>query len=402
MFLFKIFVFFFIANTCWCLQRTLKSQLNPGCGEKICDNITTFYLRADGVNDTLHYLWDFYKRPSLFLAVTTTSSNLTINWNSYLSDKNDSIKFTEAPIYTFGFVINKIIEFNDTNDTGMIDKVTDSSILILKPEYFHWTLINVVQHNTLVELHMSGEHYHDPINNINKNGSIQIILNGFYNMNHSDVIPHMYHSENSTQIDVIINNFETSFKNSRFGFELLTVSQSNKNLSMIIDTKKSIDDEYSPGVMTVISMKLPEDRNKTNDKGYIQWRPVSYLSRDRLISSSTETIYYDIKNSLKLNNMSILYAYYGDDDQRNDILIQKINVTIGVHNDGFYRNSNYSTWTFIAGYGSPPVEQFSNFVIMIIIIGMGLPIIILFIGALYMAIRKFARPLPDNNFTNFQ
>lgn len=58
--------------------------------------------------------------------------------------------------------------------------------------------------------------------------------------------------------------------------------------------------------------------------------------------------------------------------------------------------------TFIAGYGSPPVEQFSNFVIMIIVIGMGLPIIILFIGALYMAIRKFARPLPDNNFTNFE
>lgn len=145
----------------------------------------------------------------------------------------------------------QIIEFNDTDDTGMIDKVTDSSKLILKPEYFQWTLINIVQQSTLVELHMSGEHYHDPINNISKSGSIQIILNGFYNMNHSDIIPHMYHSENSTQIDLIINNFETSFKHSRFGFELLTVSQSNKNLSMIIDTKKSIDDEYSPGVMTV-------------------------------------------------------------------------------------------------------------------------------------------------------
>lgn len=92
-------------------------------------------------------------------------------------------------------------------------------------------------------------------------------------------------------------------------------------------------------------MKLPEDKNnKTNEKkGYIQWRPVSYLSRDRSTSSSTETIHYDIKNSSKLNNMSILHAYYGD-DQRNDILIQKINVTIGVHNDGFYRYSNYSTW----------------------------------------------------------
>lgn len=89
-------------------------------------------------------------------------------------------------------------------------------------------------------------------------------------------------------------------------------------------------------------MKIPK-RILSEMKGYLQWRPVSYLSFQRTLLHSTETVFYQIKNcSNLLDKKSILYAYYGDSTE--NLLIEKINVTIGAFDDGFYRKSNYSTW----------------------------------------------------------
>lgn len=49
--------------------------------------------------------------------------------------------------------------------------------------------------------------------------------------------------------------------------------------------------------------------------------------------------------------------------------------------------------TFLIGYGTPPDEQFSYLVIMIISIGLGLPLIILLVIGLYLCISK----LPKRN-----
>lgn len=47
--------------------------------------------------------------------------------------------------------------------------------------------------------------------------------------------------------------------------------------------------------------------------------------------------------------------------------------------------------TFIVGYGTPPEERFSNLVIMIIMIGLGLPMLIMLITALYICIRRMPK-----------
>lgn len=70
--------------------------------------MTTVYLRADGPNDTLHYLWDFDGNPSVLLALTSRSATMNINWKDFLLKKKDSVTFTEEPIYTFGVVFNKV------------------------------------------------------------------------------------------------------------------------------------------------------------------------------------------------------------------------------------------------------------------------------------------------------
>lgn len=79
-------------------------------------------------------------------------------------------------------------------------------------------------------------------------------LKGFCSFDHSEVMPHMLHTENSTQVDIILDNVETnkSFSNSRFAIELLVVGEENPDIPMFINLKKSLDDEYSPGIFEVI------------------------------------------------------------------------------------------------------------------------------------------------------
>lgn len=72
------------------------------------ENVTTVYLRADGPGDTLHYIWDFVGNPSLLLAVTSPSAQLQVDWDDYLVNLPESVKFTETPKYTFGIVIQKV------------------------------------------------------------------------------------------------------------------------------------------------------------------------------------------------------------------------------------------------------------------------------------------------------
>uniref|UniRef100_A0A0C9RFA9 NCUG1_1 protein n=1 Tax=Fopius arisanus TaxID=64838 RepID=A0A0C9RFA9_9HYME len=370
----------------------LFSELNPGCGAKCTElNVTTFYLRAQGPNDTLHYLWDFVQRPGILLAVTANSVKLNISWDDYLINQPKSISFTQEPVYTFGVSIEKVLEFDDANDNGHVDTVPDEKVNILRPENFVWSRKSEQGNENFVELHMNGENYYDPMKNISRRGNIRVVLNGFCSLEHSDVMPHMLHSENSTQVDFIIENLEPNktFTRSRFGMELLIVSQESPQVPMSIDFKKSLDDEHTPGIFEVVELRTPWkliNKGIEEAEAYLQWRPVSYTTSDRDVTSSTDVIHYQLRNCSNIDKKSILYAYYGG--HRADLLMEKINITIGSSGDGFYTKTNYSTWTFIVGYGTPPDEQFSYLVIMILSIGVGLPVLIMSVAAFYACVRR--------------
>ena len=75
-------------------------------------------------------------------------------------------------------------------------------------------------------------------------------MHGFSTLNHSHIMPCMLHSENATQIDIIIDHLETKkeFTKSRFAIELLIVSETNPNETLNIDKKRKLDDEFTPGI----------------------------------------------------------------------------------------------------------------------------------------------------------
>jgi len=61
----------------------------------------------------------------------------------------------------------------------------------------------------------------------------------------------MLHTENSTQVDIILDHIETMFPNSRFAIELLVVGGGDPKIPMFVDPKKSVDDEHTPGIFEV-------------------------------------------------------------------------------------------------------------------------------------------------------
>jgi hypothetical protein len=67
------------------------------------------------------------------------------------------------------------------------------------------------------------------------------------------MVPHMLHTENSTQVDIILDHIQTNrtFSYSRFAIELLAVGGGDPEIPMFVDPKKSLDDEHTPGIFEV-------------------------------------------------------------------------------------------------------------------------------------------------------
>ena len=71
-----------------------------------------FYTKAEGPNDTLHYISGTYGLPSIFVAKTDVNTELNINWDEFLS-KNisavaNSIGFNGTVHYVYGIQFLKV------------------------------------------------------------------------------------------------------------------------------------------------------------------------------------------------------------------------------------------------------------------------------------------------------
>lgn len=104
-----IFVFYW-----FCTQ--LNAHLNPGCPPTICngdddnwnETQTVIHIKADGEHDTLHYIWDFRKQPSVLVALTESNTTMNIKWEQFVNDAPSVLEFSNKPKYTMSFVLSKV------------------------------------------------------------------------------------------------------------------------------------------------------------------------------------------------------------------------------------------------------------------------------------------------------
>ncbi|XP_069697302.1 glycosylated lysosomal membrane protein B-like [Periplaneta americana] len=406
-FVFSLSVIYFTLLSCWIvtdangLTRKLTASHNPGCAPEFCDSVKVLHVSAEGPNDTLHYLWDFTHKPSILVALTPASSHLLIDWINFKDESAKKISFSEKSLYSFGIVLDKLWEYNDVDDTGFLDLKNTSSNYRREfgMQYFNWKIpSNFTVNNTdNVEFVVEASSYSAPSNlTAVVNGSIRIMLSAFGFRDHSGELPHLLHSANCTQVDLILDKLKTdsNFTSSRFAVEVILASSDQNNSSASLVSRKSLDDEHSPGVFTLVDLQTPVA--PSGNGGYLQWRPVAYIAKERGLSNSTDTNSYgvlDIKNHTEQLNHTLLYSYYSEN--LNNLLVQSTTVSFGLKEDGFYKKTNYTSWTFMVGYGTPPNEDFSLLVILVISIGLGLPALLIIVAGIVMAVRRISQKKDD-------
>ena len=63
-------------------------------------------------------------------------------------------------------------------------------------------------------------------------------------------LPHLQHTENSTQLDLTLRNLDQIYINARLGLEMVVVG-TNKSSEVNLNEDTTIDDEYTPAVFSV-------------------------------------------------------------------------------------------------------------------------------------------------------
>ncbi|KAK3930740.1 Glycosylated lysosomal membrane protein B [Frankliniella fusca] len=367
----------------------LTATVNPGRGRN-SSNVELVHVRAVGPNDTLHYVWCFHSTPTVLLALTSHASNLSVMWENFPRTAH-SISFNPKPIYSFGMSVNKLYEFNDLNDTGLLDMSNYNETYIHSIEMpDSWEMKNIQQNLESVLLVMEGSWKNDK--SFVKRGILRIELETFRDQGHDSILPRLMHSANATQLELSMRNMATNsnFQRGRFAAEIILAANESSESSVFPTAYRSLDDERTPGVFSLIELQTTASKTE-NKGGYVQWRPVAYVADERDIVNSTETAFYEIKNisnsSSQLNG-TLMSAYFGTDLNIN--LLNAVNVSFGAKGDGFYAQNNISIWTVTIGYGHPPNEFFSLFVILIMSFCLGLPALIILISGLYLCFRRIS------------
>ncbi|KAH3833721.1 glycosylated lysosomal membrane protein-like [Dreissena polymorpha] len=358
-----------------------------------CDNLSIAHISAEGDSDALHYLVTSLGMPTVLVAKTDPGADVTIDWEKLLS-QNDTVRKNAITItkkkYSFSVMFTKLIDYNDTKDTADMTKYDATSTVwnIYDLKDFVWANLSEVSDtaDNTVTLKASSSSVINPIPWMN-NGTFSIKLNAFGSHGREDQLPHMQYNENLTQFDLTIDDLGTNLVNSRFGVEVLIVGENNE--AMIVNSTKSIDDEYSPGVFLIYNWYT---RLTTLDTGFLQWKPVCYQALARARDAATGMKYYQLQNASQSNQddlmNTIAYAYFTDMASTN---IKAQNFSFGIGKDGGYNKAKVITWSGSIGHGKPPEDSVSVVVLIIILAGLGVPVLIIIFGGVYVCIKKRRR-----------
>ncbi|XP_045450278.1 glycosylated lysosomal membrane protein B-like [Melitaea cinxia] len=370
-------------------DRKITAKLNPGYNT-LSSDVTLVYVKCEGVSDTIHQIWDFTRHmPTVIFAVTSVNSTLNVTWTDNVP-KN--LILSEEPTYSFATAIDKVYEYDDLDDNGHIDPKFPQKPYPL--DRIVWNLNESLLTDKEAMVHVYGT-----LNDRHgRQETIHIKLDLIPFKDYAVDLPHLIHTANSTLFDISLVNLTTSkeYNASRYAIHLLLVSTDPETDTMHYTMRKSLDDEHTPGVFEIIEIKSPS-LFEEGEGGYLQFRPVAYLQSTRGVASSA-IARVSAFNRTYLPRHSTLKLFYSR--LNTDLLVQDMFVSFGEAGDGYYKQHNYTAWSFTIGYGTPPVESFSFFVIMIISIGLGVPVVLALSGITYVLLRRYRQRNNRTRFTN--
>ncbi|XP_072037561.1 glycosylated lysosomal membrane protein A-like [Amphiura filiformis] len=411
-------------------KRTITIKYNEQCGNRTACNPTEnsngsynnlVHVIAKGPDDTLHYLWSSIGAPGVLLVRTTNKASLTVDWDKLMGQEPQALMFPEADVlYSVAFVFGKLIEYNDTKDMADLSQAYPNVTRATLLEDLHWQDSNKTLNYSTHCGDFTSINAKDA--DLGTNATFSLKFQAFNKSGRSSDLPHLQSTANTSQIELILDNLGLHYKQSRFAIELLVLHDQQTTEDVTLKQTKSIDDEYTPSVFLIYNLKVPSSSKLGS---FSQWKPVTYNDVKKAMSNAVQTKNYGVNTTNYFQpKWSIAHAYYPDVSSlhkaglnvsfglsgdgfytktnysswwsiahayyRDVSSLHKagLNVSFGLSGDGFYTKTNYSSWTMSIGYGKPPEEKVSLAIIIIISAGLGIPLILILFGGIYIGVSK--------------
>lgn len=295
----------------------------------------------------IHHVWDFTGKPTVLVARTTPNATLAIDWLNFWFDMPGSVTFDERPMYTSTLTVARLLQYNDAVKEGhLINSTTQQPIIAYDTQNLTWTRTQFEQSDHHAGVQVDGTN----ADWLGDDGAVRLRLNAFGRRQYDLLSPHMLHSENGTQIEVVLDRLrvvpytrDEPF-GARFALELIHVASEPRAGPLTVQRRRSLDDEHTPGVFELIDVVTPAVLATANGS-YIHFRPVSYTDAGRDMATAVD-VYVDrpqnVSDAVVRLNGSLAWSYYGY--QVDFHLMQAYNVSFGRTGDGFYAKSRYNTW----------------------------------------------------------
>ncbi|KAL4228254.1 hypothetical protein ACF0H5_013687 [Mactra antiquata] len=377
-------------------DRKVTTSIKHGCYNNTEDACGSYgYIEAVGEQDTLHYLVSTLGLPTIFVAYTDKDVTAQVDLDKLLSpnvtERQDTVTFTPSSgvKYSYSMAFTKLIDYNDTKDKADMTQYSPSTTAynVYDLGDFMWKNISVTStpENNVIVFEAAPSNNYDDL--WLSNGTFSIQLTAFSKSGREDNLPHLQYNENLTQFDLNIDHLYTNLSKSRFAVEIALIGDNAKQ--MHVDETRSIDDEYTPGVFTIYNWLTDEG----DDKGFLQWKPVCYKSLQRSRAEATGMKHYGMRLSTDIDPYmnTLVYGYYGDN--LINTMINVGNFSFGLSQDGGYNKTQVLTWSGSIGYGVPPADAISKLVIIIISAGLGLPVVLIIFGGIFVCIKKRNQPV---------
>lgn len=365
-------------------RRKVSVELNPGLTPPsvLPPGVGLVHVRGLGLNDTLHFLLCNHGAPALLMVHTnSTESEVHVKWPEFINHSSSGSLSVEPPssvLYSSALVFTRVWEYDDVNNTADPQQTAESSFY---PPYelqnFIWSelSVGVNQSDHTVKL-CGGEKTESFLNS-----SICLQFSAFESVGRDKPWPSLHHNANSSQLRVWLDGVTPRGNDSRFALEFQSVGESG--FEGRVDVHSSIDDEYTPSIFKV-SQWVASPVNSSGVWGYNQWKPVAYRKPEPVFEDATPCKHSQLVSVNRIPRSGLVQAYFTDDPQT-----YGLNISFGIAKDPvFYSNTKYVSWTVLVGLGEPPADSFSTLIIIIIAVGLGIPLVIIIVGGLFVWIRK--------------
>ncbi|XP_054620249.1 glycosylated lysosomal membrane protein [Dunckerocampus dactyliophorus] len=349
--------------------RKLSVQLNPGAVAPPTGG-DLLHVRAEGHNDTLHFLLCSQGAPTLLLVHTNdSSSSVSVNWPLFLSrNASGSLQVEPASsiLSSAALVFSRLLEYNDINNTA---EVTSDLFSPYELHNVSWSRMQLSGASARLCGAVAG-------------GSVCVHLSVFESEGRAEMWPRLLHTANSSQIEVWLDSLSPRAARSRFLLELQAVGGAyalNR-----VEVHRSIDDEFTPSIFKV-SQWLSADDDSSHGQGFVLWKPVAYRHLLPALEDATPCRHSDprpLEGEAVAAVSGLVRAFFTKEEAYG------LNVSFGLAGQPFYNSTKFLSWTALVGVGLAPADTFSPLVLTIMAVGLGTPLVILMMGGVYVGTRR--------------